>query len=127
MEGGVEGRIFDGWKTLREEGLKGQEVKGSYLNEHLMVLVYLIGSNGLLLDTKEELLLKERGRGGLFPPPLPLDDKTVAHRIGGRGRASLPAHLHLSQASYLNKSISCLSFVSSCIPSTWRHEETEPQ
>ena len=26
-----------------------------------------------------------------------------------RGRASMPAHLHLSQASYLNKSISCLS------------------
>lgn len=35
-----------------------------------------------LLDTKEELLLEERGgRGGLFQPPLPLDNKTVAHLI----------------------------------------------
>ena len=54
-------------------------------------------------------MLKERGRGGLFQPPLPLDDKTVANQIGGRSRASFPAQLHLSQASYLSKSTSCLS------------------
>ena len=39
------------------------------------------------------------------------------------GRASLPACLHLLQASYLNKSISCLSLcllLNSFCPETWR-------
>ena len=42
------------------------------------------------------------------PSLLSLDDKTVAQLIF-RGSASLPARLHLSQASYPNTSISCLS------------------
>ena len=54
----------------------------------------LLGSNTLLLDTKEELLLKERGRGGLFPPPLPLEDETVCSPlIPGAEPPRLPACL----------------------------------
>ena len=53
----------------------------------------------------------QKGRGGIFQPPPALDDKTGAHQDLW-GRASSPAHFHLSQVSYLNKSISCLYCVS---------------
>ena len=46
-----------------------------------------------LNDTQEELLVEERGRGGLFPPPLPLDAKAVAHLILGAEPPRLPACL----------------------------------
>ena len=35
--------------------------------------------------------LEERGRGGLFPCPRPLDDKSVAHQILGAELPCLPA------------------------------------
>ena len=42
------------------------------------------------------------------PPPTPLEDETVGPPDPG-SRVSLPARLHLSQASYCIQSISCLN------------------
>ena len=61
----------------------------------------------LLPQIQRRSYCSQEERGSLFQPLVPLDDKTSPP--DPLSRASVPARLHLSQASHLNKSTSCLS------------------
>ena len=68
---------------------------------------------------------KRGGRGGLFPPALPSDDKTVVRLILGAEPPCLPTCISHKHFILINKSISCLSLCCR-IPSALMHKEPEP-
>ena len=110
------------------------QIKGSSLRTALLliwistvtVLVWLYGVKYSLTDTEEEPLLEERGWGGLFPPPLPLEDKTVAHLILGTEPPCLLACISHKHPILINL-YPAYPFFSCWILSAQRHKDPEPQ
>ena len=106
-----------GWgmgSVLHSDSDQGQELRTALL------LMWI----HTLLDTKEELLPEERGRGGPFQPPLPLDDKNCSPP--GAELPCLLACISHKHPILINLRLA-YHFVARWFPSVQRHENPEPQ